>query len=96
MASGKNVHRGCDEKCPAYNNPSAEPSVVMKEDWEQFADATFERFKKRKKENAIALAAIPIHLLKEANQKLHPDYQAFKAGELKEPKLRSAAEISVY
>lgn len=67
------VHRHCTEGCPAYLNGAAPSPPITANDWEEYADATFERYWR----NADAIQRIPIQYLSNANQRLHPQYESF-------------------
>jgi len=62
------IHPNCDATCPAYQQQKHPHDDVTDEDWRRFANATFERFFKRKDPNLLALAAIPSRFLSEENQ----------------------------
>jgi len=62
------IHPNCGATCPAYQKQKHPHDDVTDEDWRRFADATFERFFKRKFRNLLALGAIPSGFLTEENQ----------------------------
>lgn len=96
--ASKPKHPRCNKKCPAFGKSRMQHDIVTREDWMASADDVFLRFNKRSSKNVNALSAIPIHLLskgKEGNQQLHPLYEAFKAGTLREPRLYSAADLEI-
>lgn len=62
------VHPNCKDGCPAYQKQKVKPDKITDEDWQSFADATFERFIKRKDRNALPINAIPKAFLSEENQ----------------------------
>ncbi len=72
--TSQKVHKYCDPLCPAHQNPDAPSPPITEDDWDEFADKTFERYRHRDPE---VLRHIPIHHLGEANQQSHPDYERF-------------------